>query len=85
MSHPHEERRLTVAKLRKALASLPDDMPVTVELGCTEGCGVGSEGAESVRVESCPSDDVRHYDEEKDVTTYTHVKSVFISAERMAP
>jgi len=78
----NEKRRLTVGKLRTLLAGLPDNMPVTVELTCSEGCGTGSEGAETTRIDVCSSDDIRHYDEEKDVTSYAHVKSLFISAER---
>ena len=68
-------RRLTVGKIRKAIADLSDDMPVTIELGWSS---YGD--AESTRIESMPSDDIRHYDEKLDVTTYQHVKSFVISA-----
>ena len=40
---------LTVGKLRAALAAIPDDVPVIVEVRCSEGCGVGSDDLHSVR------------------------------------
>jgi hypothetical protein len=46
--------RLTVGDIRKAIEGLPDEMPVTVEARCSEGCGVGFEGCYSAFVECRP-------------------------------
>ena len=44
-------KQLTVADLRAALLSLPDEMPVLVEQKCSEGCGVGTRMGDSCRVD----------------------------------